>query len=197
MRLPPRIENSLIAEVGLTALLREDLRNHYGDWTRPGFRAIATYRLGAWARQLKNPILRASLSLIHRSAFRFVRNIYGIELYYTAKIGRRLHIAHQGAIVIHEHVTICDDCIIRQGVTIGIGGLDRNWDAIRPKIGNRVDIGAGAMIVGSIRIGDDVRIGPNAVVIIDVPPNTTALAPPARLLPGAVTRLPTATTGTS
>jgi serine O-acetyltransferase len=181
-----KVESPLLAEVGLWKLLKEDYRTHYSDWTRPGFRAVAVYRFGVWARTLDSAILRRVLSRLHRTAFRFVRNVYGIELYATAKIGRRFCVGHQNAIVVHAYATIGDDCLIRQGATVGIGGLERlragYFVESGPTIGNRVDIGAGAMIVGKVTIGDDVNIGPNAVVMVDVPSNSSVLAPPGRIL---------------
>lgn len=172
-------------DVSLWELIKEDHRTHYSDWTRPGFRAMAVYRFGHWAMKRKSYTLRRLLSVIHRTAFRFVRNVYGIEIRPTATIGRRFHIGHQGAIVVHAHAIIGDDCLIRQGATLGIGGLERgaDFETSGPIIGNRVDIGAGAMIVGRLTIGDDVNIGPNAVVLVNVPSNSTVLPPPARILP--------------
>lgn len=169
----------------LWELIKEDHRTHYSDWTRPGFRAMAVYRFGHWALQRKSYTLRRLLGVIHRTAFRFIRNVYGIEIRPTAIIGRRFHIGHQGAIVVHAYAVIGDDCLIRQGATLGIGGLERGTDFAEsgPIIGNRVDIGAGAMIVGRLTIGDDVNIGPNAVVLVNVPSNSTVLPPPARILP--------------
>jgi serine O-acetyltransferase len=73
-----------------------------------------------------------------------------------------------------------DDCIIRNGVTVGLRHTERRGS---PTIGNRVDIGAGAKLLGPIRIGDDVAIGANAVVITDVPSNSIAVGIPARILP--------------
>jgi len=86
-------------------------------------------------------------------------------------------IEHQGAIVIHGDAEIGDDCIIRQGVTIGNRYLDRPFDA--PRLGARVNVGAGAKILGPVSIGDDVRIGANAVVLSDVPSGATAVGVPA------------------
>lgn len=184
MALPPRQDNRIIEDLGLLGVLKEDLATHYGDWSLPGFRAVAVYRFGVWARTLNNGLLRASFALIHRSMFRFVRNVYGIELSHTARIGRRFHIGHQGAIVIHAHATIGDDCLVRQGVTLGVGGLARDVDFrdTGPVVGNRVDFGAGCMVVGRVTIGDNVNIGPNAVVMVDVPANATVLPQLARVM---------------
>jgi len=111
----------------------------------------------------------------------FVRNFYGIELYPTARIGRRFRIAHQHGIVLAQQVVIGDDCLVRQGVTIGAAGL-REEAARPPRLGDRVEVGAGAVLAGPITIGDDVRIGPNAVVMTDVPAGSIVTAPPSRIM---------------
>lgn len=165
---------------GLLKLIREDWITHGRDWTKPGFRAMLMYRLGVWRMGIRSRLLRAPFSLVYRLLHRRVRNSYGIELHYTSNIGRRLLIAHQGAIVIHEHAAIGDDCIIRQGVTLGAAATYSADDA--PKLADRVSVGAGAMILGRVSIGDDARIGPNAVVMTNVPPNATATAAPARII---------------
>jgi serine O-acetyltransferase len=82
--------------------------------------------------------------------------------------------------VISGDATFGDDCIIRNGVTVGLRNTGQRG---APVIGNRVDIGAGAKILGSIHVGDDVVIGANAVVIRDVPANSIAVGIPARVLP--------------
>ena len=79
----------------------------------------------------------------------FVRNVYGIQLSPQTQIGRRLRIVHQHGIVIHKSAVIGDDCLIRHGVTIGAA---RGPGA--PRLGDRVEVGAGAVLVGNIRIGD-------------------------------------------
>jgi serine acetyltransferase len=105
---------------------------------------------------------------------------FGIELPYSVKLGCRTVIEHQNGIVVHGNAVLGDDCIIRQGVTIGNRYMDRPQDA--PVIGNRVNIGAGAMILGKVHIGDDVNIGANAVIIEDIPSGKTAVALKARIL---------------
>lgn len=167
------------AEARFWTLIKEDHLANGRDWTRPGFRAMFMYRFGVWRMQQPS-IIRMPLSVIYRWMHRFVRNRYGIELHYTARIGRRFQIAHQGAIVIHEHAVIGDDCRIRQGVTIG---STLEYDQQGPTLGNNVDVGAGAMILGKVTIGDGARIGANAVVMMNVPAGAMAVAPPARIIP--------------
>ncbi|MDO6416181.1 hypothetical protein Q4F19_17475 [Sphingomonas sp. BIUV-7] len=179
-----RVENPTIREFGIVRLLGEDLRRHGLDLLCPGFKAVAVYRFGAWARMIRFAGWRVPLLLLHGIFFRHVRNTYGIEIYSTAQIGRRLLIGHQNGIVIHRFATFGDDCLIRQGVTFGEAGLGRdNFAAgVGPVVGDHVDIGAGAVVIGNVRIGSNVNIGPNAVVLTDVPAGTTVLAPPARMM---------------
>jgi serine O-acetyltransferase len=108
-----------------------------------------------------------------------IRNVYSIEITSRTQIGRRLRLAHQGGVSIHPSVVIGDDCLIRQNVTIGI--VD-DIATGAPRLGDRVEIGAGAVIIGEITIGDDARIGPNAVVTMSVPAGALAVAPPARII---------------
>ncbi len=166
--------------LGFWTQLREDWQAHGCDWTKPGFRAVAVYRFGVWRMTIQPKLLRAPFSLLYRSCYRHVRNVYGIDLPYTVKLGRRVIIEHQGAIVIHGHSQIGDDSIIRQGVTLGNRYLDRPLEA--PCLGERVNVGAGAKILGALTLGDDVNIGANAVVLIDVPSQQTAVGIPAQLL---------------
>ncbi|WP_420485337.1 serine O-acetyltransferase [Iningainema tapete] len=166
--------------LNLWQIVKEDWIAHGRDWTKPGFRAVAVHRFGVWRMNIKPLLLRAPLSILYRMLFRKVRNHYGIELPYSVQLGRRVIIEHQGAIVIHGDCTIGDDCIIRQGVTLGNRYLDRPFDA--PKLGNRVNVGAGAKIFGNVQIGDRANIGANAVVLCDVPAEATAVGIPARII---------------
>jgi serine O-acetyltransferase len=88
-------------------------------------------------------------------------------------------IEHIGGIVISGDAVFGDDCVVRNGVTVG---LRHRQERGSPHIGNRVDIGAGAKLLGPIRIGDDVAIGANAVVLCDVPDGCIAVGIPARVI---------------
>jgi serine O-acetyltransferase len=166
--------------LGLWVQIQEDWVAHGQDWTKPGFRAVAVHRFGVWRMQVSPKLLRAPLSVLYRSLYRRVRNGYGIDLPYTVQLGRRVVIEHQSAIVIHGCCRIGDDCILRQGVTLGNRYLDRPLEA--PMLGDRVNVGAGAKILGGITLGDDVNIGANAVVLTDIPARQTAVGIPARIL---------------
>ena len=162
----------------LFAQIRADWIAHGRDWTRPGFRALAAYRFGVWRMGVRPLILRAPLSVIYRFLFRRARNLYGIELPYSAKVGARVVFEHQHGIVIHGASEIGDGCIIRQGVTIGNRYVDDPTGA--PKLGARVNVGAGAKILGRIQIGDDASIGANSVVLSNVAAGETVVGIPAR-----------------
>lgn len=167
-------------QLGLWQIIAEDYNANGRDWTRPGFRTLAVYRFGVWRMGIRSPAIRKLASFIYRIGFRRCRNVYGIELPYSAQLGRRVVIEHQGGIVIHGATTIGDGTIIRQGCTFGIRSLDRLDEA--PTIGRNVNIGAGAVIVGAVKIGDGAAIGANAVVLQDVPPGVLAIGVPAKLV---------------
>jgi len=168
------------ASGGLWRTIREDWAAHGRDWTKPGFRAIVVHRFGVWRMRIGPKLLRAPFSVIYQALYRRVRNHYGIDLPESVKLGRRVIIEHCGAVVIHGEASIGDDCIIRQGVTIGMRSVDRPHDA--PELGARIDIGAGAKILGKVRIGDAAQIGANAVVLADVPPGAMVVGIPARII---------------
>ncbi len=177
----------------LISVIREDYRTNGGDWTRPGFRALAVYRFGVW-RVTQPKLIRFPAFFVYRMLYRLVRNLYGIELAYSTKIGRRFLIGHQSGIVIHPFAHIGDDCVIRQNVTIGATRSDRFGEA--PKLGCGVEVGAGAVIAGGVEIGDHARIGPNVVIMRDVPAGAIVMVRPPQLIsvPGEMPP-PAATSG--
>ena len=145
-----------------------------------GFWALQIYRFGHMRYKFKCKLIRWPLAIIHLILAKFGEILFGITIGVSARIGQRLIIEHSGAIVVHGNASLGDDCIIRQGVTIGNRRLDAPFDA--PQIGNRVNIGAGAKILGGVTIGDDAVIGANAVVIKDVPSRAIAVGVPAKIL---------------
>jgi len=162
----------------LFQLIKEDWATNGRDSSRPGFRALLVYRFGVWRMGIGSRLIRMPLSAIYHFLFRRVRNGYGIEIPHTVKIGRRLAIEHQGAIVLHGDTVIGDDCIIRQGVTMGNRYLDRPNEA--PILHDGVNVGAGAKVLGRVNIGDGAVIGANAVVLKDVESHSTVVGIPAR-----------------
>ena len=108
------------------------------------------------------------------------RHRTGIEIHPGAKIGRRLVIDHGMGIVIGETAEIGDDCLIYHGVTLGGTGKDRGKR--HPTIGNNVLIGTGAKVLGPFKVGDNSRIAANSVVLSEIPPDSTAVGVPARVV---------------
>ncbi len=164
----------------LWAQIADDYRANGRDWTKPGFRALAVYRFGVWRMTVNPKLLRAPLSVLYRMAFRRCRNVYGIELPYSALIGRGVIIEHQGGIVVHGCTTIGDGCTIRQNCTFGI--RDKSDLSAAPILGKGVDVGAGAVILGRVSVGDGAVVGANAVVLCDVPASALAVGIPARIV---------------
>jgi len=145
-----------------------------------GFWALQVYRFGHLRYRTQSRAIRIPLGVLHLILAKIAEIVCGVTIGVAATIGRRLVIEHSGAIVIHGASRIGDDCIIRQGVTLGNRHLDDPSGA--PVLGSRVSIGAGAKLLGRIEIGDDVEIGANAVVIRDVPQGAIAVGIPAYVI---------------
>lgn len=105
----------------------------------------------------------------------------GIEIHPGAKIGRRCYIDHGMGVVIGETAEIGDDVLMYHSVTLG--AVTNKKVKRHPTVGNKVMIGAGAVLLGNIKIGDNCQIGANSVVLTDVPSNSTAVGSPARIIP--------------
>jgi serine O-acetyltransferase len=159
--------------------LREDLRSYGGDPTRRGFWTMVVYRFGRWRYSISSRALRLPFSFAYKLLKIISESLTGTELPCEVVVGKRLRIEHSFDIVVSGDAVIGDDVVIRNGVTIG---LRHEGQRGSPVIGSRVDIGAGAKILGPIRIGDDVSIGANAVVIRDVPSGCIAVGVPARVV---------------
>ncbi|MEG2118532.1 MAG: serine O-acetyltransferase EpsC [Clostridia bacterium] len=139
----------------------------------PGLHALLAYRV-AHALQEKEKYY------IARAISQFARSATGIEIHPAAKIGKCLFIDHGSCVVIGETAIIGDNCTIYQGVTLG--GTGKNIGKRHPTIGNNVMIGAGAKVLGPIIIGDNSKIAAGAVVLKDVPSDSTAVGIPARIV---------------
>jgi len=159
--------------------IRQDLKAHKNDWSSQGFWAMMVYRFGRWRYTINNSFIRKPFSLIYKILYKIIQILTGIELPCEVEIGKNFRIDHFGDIIISGFASFGDNCVVRNGVTVGLRRVD---DPVAPKIGNNVDIGAGAKILGNIIIGDNVAIGANAVVLKDIPPNSIAVGIPARII---------------
>ncbi|HEU4414449.1 MAG TPA: serine acetyltransferase [Candidatus Angelobacter sp.] len=160
--------------------LKEDWITYERDLARQGLWVMVVYRFGRWRYRIRPKFLRLPFSLLYRIAKVVSQILTGVDIPCETTVGRRFKIEHFGGIVISGDTVIGDDVIVRNGVTLG---LRRTGVAGAPIIGNRVDIGTGAKVLGPVHIGDDVAIGANAVVLKDVPPNSIAVGVPATIRP--------------
>ncbi len=140
-----------------------------------GFRATVYYRIAHWFYLRNHKFIARWLS-------QRAKRKTGIEIHPAAKIGRRLVIDHGEGIVIGETVEIGDDCLLYQGVTLGGTGIAHGKR--HPTLGNNVMVGSGAKVLGPFTVGDNARIAANAVVLREVPPNSTVVG-----VPGHVVRI--------
>lgn len=161
------------------ALVAEDFNTNDNDIFSQGFWALFWHRFGNWRMSIKSRILRIPFSVLYRIMFKLCEWLCGIMLPYTVKVGRRVRLDHFGGMILVA-TSIGDDVIIRQNTTLGISTLsDLNG---RPKIENRVEIGAGAVIIGPVTVGANAKIGANSVVVKDVPPCTIVGGVPAKVI---------------
>ena len=137
----------------------------------PGFHAIMIYRL-------THLIWKVKLRFIARWISQIGRFLTGIEIHPGAKIGDNLFIDHGMGVVIGETATIGDNVTIYHGVTLG--GVSSKEEIRHPQVGDNVIIGSGAQVLGPVQVNHGARVGSNAVVVKDVPPNATMVGVPAR-----------------
>jgi len=141
--------------------------------TYPGLHAILLHRVA-------NRLNRQGLPVLPRVISHFARWATGIEIHPAARIGPGFFIDHGMGVVIGETSEIGRDVTLYQGVTLGGTGKERGKR--HPTLGNRVMVGVGAKILGAVNVGDGAKIGAGAVVLADVPANTTAVGVPAKVV---------------
>ena len=138
-----------------------------------GLHAVIFHRIAHWFYIRK-------FYLIARLISQFSRFLTGIEIHPGAKIGKGLLIDHGSGVVIGETAEIGDNCLIYQGVTLG--GTGKEHGKRHPTLGNNVMVGSGARVLGPFKVGDNAKIAANAVVLEEVPENSTAVGVPARIV---------------
>lgn len=138
-----------------------------------GLHAVIFHRIAHWFYLKK-------LFLVARLISQFSRFLTGIEIHPGAKIGKGLLIDHGSGVVIGETAEIGDNCLIYQGVTLG--GTGKEHGKRHPTLGNNVMVGSGARVLGPFKVGDNAKIAANAVVLEEVPENSTAVGVPARIV---------------
>ncbi|GEM86792.1 serine O-acetyltransferase [Meiothermus granaticius] len=141
--------------------------------TSPGLHAL-------WMHRLEHRLWKAGFRLLARVIAHWTRMFTGVEIHPGATIGRRVVIDHGMGVVIGETAEVGNDVLIFHGVALGGTGFGRGKR--HPTVGNNVLIGTGAKILGPITIGDGARIGANSVVLENIPPDSTAVGAPARVI---------------
>jgi serine O-acetyltransferase len=139
----------------------------------PGFHAILFHRLA-------HKLYTAGVPLAPRLISQISRFLTGIEIHPGARIGRRFFIDHGAGVVIGETAEVGDDCLLYQGVTLGGTGNEKGKR--HPTLGDRVVVGTGAKVLGSIRVGNDVKIGAGSVVVHPVPDGSTVVGIPGKVV---------------
>ncbi|MFH0763715.1 MAG: serine O-acetyltransferase [Candidatus Omnitrophota bacterium] len=169
--------------MAIAILFRAEIRSVFGRdpaatsylevlFTYSGLHAIIFYRIS-------HALLAMHVPFFPRYISQLGRFFTGIEIHPGAQIGKEFFIDHGMGVVIGETAIIGDNVLLYQGVTLGGTGKCRGKR--HPTIGNNVVVGAGAKVLGNITIGDNSYIGSNAVVIKDVPPDSTVVGVPGRV----------------
>lgn len=139
----------------------------------PGIKAVLLYRVAHFFWRIGMPFIPKYISDI-------ARELTGIEIHPGAEIGSEFFIDHGSGVVIGETTIIGDNCTIYSGVVLG--GTSLKKEKRHPTIGDNVVIGTGAKVLGPITVSDNVRIGANSVVVIDVPPNSVVVGVPGKIV---------------
>jgi serine O-acetyltransferase len=160
--------------------IRADYIAHGRSLGAQGFWAMVVFRFGQWRYGIGFAPARKLASALYKFLFKLVQILTGIELPCEVHVGKNFVIDHFGGIVISGYASFGDNCRIRNGVVVGLRHVD---EPCAPQIGHNCDIGAGAKVLGNIRIGNNVAIGANAVVLCDVPDNHVAYGVPAVVKP--------------
>jgi len=172
--------------MGFIERLREDINTAFRE--DPAARSAAEIVLcypglhAIWIHRFSHILWQKQCRTLARIISHVSRFLTGIEIHPGAKIGRRFFIDHGAGVVIGETTEIGDDVLIYQGVVLG--GVSRQKTKRHPTLRNKVVVGAGAIILGPIEIGENARVGAGSVVIGNVPDNSTVVGVPGRVIIG-------------
>ena len=162
--------------------VREDIENakRHDPAARGAVTIALTYSTlhAVWAHRIQHRLWNAGARALARAGSQVARFMTGVEIHPGARRGRRFFIDHGMGVVIGETAVVGDDVMLYHGVTLG--GTANAAVKRHPTLGHRVLVGAGAKILGPIALGDDVKVGANAVVLHDAPSGTTLVGVPAK-----------------
>ncbi|MFH1768948.1 MAG: serine O-acetyltransferase [Candidatus Omnitrophota bacterium] len=172
--------------MGLIGRFKEDVETIFREdpAARSTFEILLCYPglHAVWVHRFSHFLWLKGIRTLARFVSHTARFFTGIEIHPGAKIGRRFFIDHGMGVIIGETAEIGDDVLIYQGVVLG--GVSREKKKRHPTIKDNVVIGAGAILLGPIEIGDHAKIGAGSVVINDIPPNATVVGVPGRIYEG-------------
>lgn len=157
--------------------IRRDFKRHGSKLSEPGVWVMAVYRFGRWKNTLPKPA-RWVAHKIYRVGFLTTNMTLGCHVPDGVEFGEDPHFVHAKDVLMHPHVKLGDRVGMMHAVTLATT-VERPG---APVVGNDVFIGAGAVVVGPVKIGDGARIAPNSLVINDVPAGATAIGVPARIV---------------
>jgi serine O-acetyltransferase len=160
-------------------LVAEDFRTNDADIFHQGFLMLLVHRFGNRRMDVRPKLLRAPLTIVYRFLNKMTQILFGMKLDYTVKVGRRVKLEHFGGMILGAR-EIGNDVVIRQNTTFGIRSIDDL--RAKPIIGDFVDIGAGAVIVGNVTVGENSIIGANSVVFTNVPPDSVVMGVPGKVI---------------
>ena len=162
------------------------MKDWFCDWeanrgNEKGQLVMLLFRIAQWVREWPEPwwLLGVPYLAFYRVGVEWV---LGIELRFKTRVGPGLRLFHGQGLVVHEGTVIGADCVLQQSTTIGNKTLADGTAGACPVLGDGVDVGANAVIIGAIRIGDRAVIGAGAVVVKDVPPGAVVAGNPARVI---------------
>jgi serine O-acetyltransferase len=165
-------------------LMREDINSVLkGDPAAKSGLQVALLYSGLhaiWAYRVAHSLHTAGFPFLARAVSQTARWLTGVEIHPAARIGRRFFIDHGMGVIIGETAILGEDVLLYQGVTLG--GTGNETGKRHPTLADRVVVGAGAKVLGNIHIGSDTRIGANSVVLFDVPPHSTVVGIPGKVV---------------
>jgi serine acetyltransferase len=158
-------------------LVLSDYRANQNNWK--GLLLLILYRLAHTVTYCPKAIL--PFGYIYLCFYKlFTELIVGTEIHWRCKIGPGASLYHGYGLVIHSGAVIGSGAVLRHGVTIGV--KSKHASAAAPILGNNVDIGASAIIIGSVKVGDGAVVGAGSVITKDIPPNSVVVGNPARVV---------------
>jgi len=169
--------------VAMAKQVAEDFRTHDKNPFEPGFWAVAVHRFGKWTQAVRPPVAKKPLEAAYKVMSTSTDWLWGIYIPPAVNLGRRVRLWHHGCMWLTAQ-SIGDDVHIRHNTTLGAVSGPSQDPSAWPTIGDRVQLGSGACVLGPISVGDDSVVGANTVVLRTFPASSRVMGIPARPIPG-------------